>query len=103
IQPVLQSTGGDYPATFNSDIPRHCTKTYKWYGNPNAFAVKFPHSWEAQKYNNRGFPDNSNFPLGHLNPGYRPSQLTYVTVATSEPPKGKGKGKAKGKNPATPA
>src|SRR5205807_1353804 len=102
-QPLHQHPGGEYPATFDPDIPRYCTETSKWYGNPSAFAVKFLRSWEAQKYNNGGFPDNSDFTPGYLDPGYRPAPLTYAAAVTSEPPKGKGKGKAKGKNPATPA
>src|SRR5207302_4390724 len=61
--------------------------------------------WEAQKYNNGGFPDNSEFTPGHLDPEYRPPPLpAYAAAASSsEPPKGKGKGKAQGKNPTTPA
>src|SRR5437868_1759373 len=102
-QPLHQPPGGEYPATFDPDIPRYCTENSKWYGNPSAFAVKFPRSWEAQKYHNGGHPDNSDFTPGHLEPGYRPAPPTYAAAATSEPPKGKGKGKAKGKNPATPA
>src|SRR5205807_5411927 len=57
-----------------------------------------------QKYNDGGYPDNSDFTPGHLDPEYRPPQQSYAAAASSsEPPKGKGKGKAKGKNPATPA
>src|SRR5205807_8755976 len=102
--PYLLAGVGDYPATYDPDIPWYCTETHKWYGNPSAFAVKYPSSWEAQKYNNGGYPDNSDFTPGHLDPEYRPPQPSYAAAASSsEPPNGKWKGKANGTTQTTPA
>src|SRR5205807_6509469 len=102
--PCLLAGMGDYPATYDPDISRYCTETHKWYGNPSAFAVKYPRSWEAQKYNNGGYPDNSDFTPGHLDPEYRPPQQSYTAPASSSgPAKRNRKGTCKPKNPTTPA
>src|SRR5207245_3022835 len=54
-KPAPKPRGPPPPATesatgYDFDTPCYDTSTSRWYGNPAAFAIKNPRSWEPQHY-----------------------------------------------------
>ena len=72
------------------------------YGNPEAFAKKYPHTWEAVEFAKGKYPPGPAWTPGHLDPNCRPpTTMTYKATPTSgqaaaPPVKGKKGRQAKG-------
>jgi len=86
------------------DLPRYnmSTSPPTLYGNPEAFAKKYPHTWEAEEFAKGKYPPDSAWTPGHLDPDWRPPTTmaskatpTY-TQAVAPPAKGKKGGQARG-------
>ena len=84
---------------FESDIPRYEPVSRVFYGNPRAYADKFPDPWEANAFRHGQYPYPSSFVSGNLDPDCPKPQQTYTQAATALAPK---KGNKK-KNPPTAA
>jgi hypothetical protein len=87
------------------DFPTYDTSLHQWFGDPAAYAIKYPRSWEAEQHR-EGKYDLSSFHPGTSHPTHkktlsRPPPSTYASVA-AQPETGKGKSK-KGKDKATAA
>jgi len=52
------------------------------YGNPEAFARKYPHTWEAEEFAKGRYPPGPAWTPGHLHPDWRPP-TTMTSKATS--------------------
>jgi len=76
-------------ASFDPDIPRYDVGTRSFYGDPRAYADKFPDSWEANAFREGKFPDPTTFIAGHLAPDCPKPQRSYAKVASAGAPKGK--------------
>jgi len=85
-------------SSFDPDIPRYDPDTRAFYGDPGAYADKFPDSWEANAFREGQSPDPTTFISGHLAPDYTKPQPSYAQAAS----KGSSKGK-KNKNSLTAA
>jgi len=83
--PLNKST----PSSFDPDIPRYDPDTRSFYGNPRAYADKFPDSWEANTFREGKYPDPTTFIAGHLAPDCPKPQPSYAQAATAGAPKGK--------------
>jgi len=77
------------PSSFDPDIPRYDPDTHSFYGNPRAYADKFPDSWEANAFREGKYPDPTTFIAGHLAPDCPKTQPLYAQAATAGAPKGK--------------
>jgi len=76
-------------SSFDPDIPRYDVGTRSFYGDPRAYAVKFPDSWEANAFREGKYPDPTTFIPGHLAPDCPKPQQSYAKVASAGAPKGK--------------
>ena len=76
-------------SSFDPDIPRYDVGTRSFYGEPRAYAVKFPDSWEANAFREGRYPDPTTFIAGHLAPDCPKPQRSYPKVASAGAPKGK--------------
>jgi len=45
------------------------------YGNPEAFAKKYPHTWEEEEFTKGKYPPCPSWTPGHLDPGWRPPTI----------------------------
>jgi len=77
------------PSSFDPDIPRYDLDTRSFYGNPRAYAEKFPDSWEANAFREVTYPDPTTFISGHLAPDCPKTQPSYAQAATASAPKSK--------------
>jgi len=77
------------PSSFDPDLPRYDPDTRSFYGNPRAYAEKFPDSWEANAFREGKYPDPTTFISGHLAPDCPKTQPSYAQAATASAPKGK--------------
>jgi len=77
------------PSSFDPDIPRYDPDTRSFYGNPRAYADKFPDSWEANAFREGKYPDPTTFIAGHLAPDCPKPQQLYAQAASAGAPKGK--------------
>jgi len=77
------------PASFDPEIPRYDPDTRSFYGNPRAYADKFPDSWEANAFREGKYPDPTTFIAGHLAPDCPKTQPSYAQAASTGAPKGK--------------
>jgi len=77
------------PPSFDPDIPRYDVGTRSFYGDPRAYADKFPDSWEANAFREGRYPDPTTFIAGHLAPDYTKPKQSYAKAATAGAPKGK--------------
>jgi len=79
------------------DLPRYdmSTSPPTPYGNPEAFAKKYPHTWEAEEFAKGKYPPGPTLTPGHLDADWRhPSTMTSkattsYTQAAAPPAKGK--------------
>jgi len=76
------------PSSFDPDIPRYDPDTRSFYGNPRAYAEKFPDSWEANAFREGKYPDPTTLTPGHLAPDCPKTQPSYAQAATARAPKG---------------
>jgi len=76
-------------SSFDPDIPRYDPDTRAFYGNPRAYADKFPDSWEANAFCEGKYPDPTTFISGYLAPDYTKPQPSYAQAASKGPSKGK--------------
>ena len=77
------------PASFDPDIPRYDPDTRAFYGDPRAYADKFPDCWEANPFREGKYPDPTTFISGHLAPDCPKTQPSYAQAASKGPSKGK--------------
>jgi len=77
------------PSSFDPDIPRYDADTRTFYGDPRAYADKFPDSWEANAFREGKYPDPTTFVSGHLAPDCPKPQPSYAQAASKGPSKGK--------------
>jgi len=75
--------------SFDPDIPRYDVGTRAFYGDPRAYADKFPDSWEANAFREGKYPDPTTFIAGHLAPDYTKPHQSYAKAASAGAPKGK--------------
>jgi len=65
------------------------------YGNPEAFAKKYPHTWEAEEFAKGKYPPGPSWTPGHLDPDWRPlttmTPKATSTYAQAAAPPAKGK------------
>jgi len=78
-RPLPPSKGSS--SAFDPDIPRYDVDTQSFYGNPRAYADKFPHSWEANTFREGKYPDPTTFISAHLAPDCPKPQQRYAKVA----------------------
>jgi len=71
------------------DIPRYDVDTRSFYGDPRAYAAKFPDSWEANGFQEGKYPDPTTFIAGHLARDCPKPQQTYAKAASTGVPRGK--------------
>src|SRR5207237_8731108 len=79
-QPAEPPTGYDY------DLPCYDTGTSRWYGDPAAFAIKNPRSWEAQHYREGKYPPTADFLPGNENTATRRVRAPPPPVAPDAAP-----------------
>jgi len=77
------------PSSLDPDIPRYHPDTRAFYGNPRAYAEKFPDSWEANAFREGKYPDPTTFVSGHLAPDCPKPQPSYAQAASTGASKGK--------------
>ena len=68
------------------DLPRYdmSTSPPTLYGNPEAFARKYPHTWEAEEFANGKYPPGSPWTPSHWDPNWRPpTTMTPKATPTS--------------------
>ena len=63
--------------------------TRSFYGDPRAYADKFPDSWEANAFREGKYPDPTTFIAGHLAPDCPKTKQSYAKAASAGAPKGK--------------
>jgi len=78
-------------SSFDPDIPRYDLETLYFYGDPRAYAVKFPDCWEANAFREGKYPDPTTFIAGHLGPDYSKPQQSYAKAASGAPKSKKNK------------
>ena len=76
-------------SSFDPDIPRYDPDTRSFYGDPRAYSLKFPDSWEANAFREGRYPDPTTFIAGHLAPDCPKTQPSYAQAATTGAQKGK--------------
>jgi len=76
-------------SSFDPDIPRYDPDSRAFYGDPRAYAVKFPDSWEANAFREGKYPDPTTFISGHLAPDCPKPQPSYAQAASKGSSKGK--------------
>jgi len=76
-------------SSFDPDIPRYDVGTRSFYGDPRAYADKFPDSWEASAFREGKYPDPTTFIAGHHAPDCPNPQQSYAKTASAGAPKGK--------------
>ena len=76
-------------SSFDPDIPRYDVDTRSFYGNPRAYADKFPNSWEANAFREGRDPDPTTFISAHLAPDCSKPQQAYAKAALNDALKGK--------------
>jgi len=87
------------------DLPRYdmSTSPPTLYGNPEAFAKKYPHTWEAEEFAKVTYPPDPSWTPGHLDPDWRPpttmASKSTPTYAQAAAPPGKGKKGHQAKSP----
>ena len=96
--PPLSKTNNNNTG-FDSDIHRYDPVRRVFYGNPGAYAAKFPDPWEANAFRHGKYPYPSSFVSGNLDPDCPKPQQTYAQATTAVAPK---KGNKK-ENPPTAA
>jgi len=90
--------------TADPDLPRYdmSTSPPTMYGNPDAFAKKYPHTWEALEFAKGKYPPGPSWTPCHFDPDWRPpttiaSKATPTYAQDAAPPaKGKKGRQAKG-------
>jgi len=70
-------------SSFDPDIPRYDPGTQAFYGDPRAYADKFPDSWKANAFYEGKYPDPTSCISGHLAPDYPPSYAQAASKGTS--------------------
>jgi len=80
---------GSSSSSFDPDIPRYDVVTRSFYGDPRAYADKFPDSWEANAFREGKYPYPTTFIAGHLAPDRPKPQQSYANVASPGAPKGR--------------
>jgi len=75
-------------SSFDPDIPRYDPDTRSFYGNPRAYAAKFPDFWEANVFREGKHPDPATYIDGRLAPDCSKPQQSYAKAASGAP-KGK--------------
>jgi len=75
--------------SFDPDIPRYDVGTRSFYGDPRAYADKFPDSGEANAFREGKYPDPTTFIAGHLAPDYTKLHQSYAKATSAGAPKGK--------------
>ena len=80
---------GASSSSFDQDIPRYDVATRSIYGDPRAYADKFPDSWKANALREGKYPDPTTFIAGHLAPDCPKPQQSYAKVASAGAPKGR--------------
>ena len=72
------------------DIPCYDASTKTFFGNPEAYAAKFPTSWEANMFKEGKYPPLSSFVPATVIP--RLPALPHLTISplTPSPPQPKG-------------
>jgi len=79
------------------DLPRYdmSTSPPTLYGNPEAFAKKYPHTWEAEEFAKGKYPPGPAWTPGHLDPDWCPpttmAPKATPTYAQAVAPPAKGK------------
>jgi len=79
------------------DLPRYdrSTSPLIMYGNPEAFAKKYPHTWEGEEFAKGKYPPGPSWTPGHLDPDRRPTTSRTLkatpTYAQGAAPPAKGK------------
>jgi len=76
-------------SSFDPDIPRYDVGTQSFYGDPRAYADKFPDSWEANAFREGKYHDPTTFIAGHLAPECPKPQQSYAKAASTGAPMGK--------------
>ena len=80
-------------SSFDPDKPRYDVDTRSFYGDPRAYADKFPDSWEAIAFCEGKYPEPTSFISGHLAPDYPKPHQRYAKAALTGAPKGNKKNK----------
>jgi len=89
------------------DLPRYdiSTSPPTLYGNPEAFAKKYPHTWVGEEFAKGKYPPGPCWTPGHLDPGWRPpttmAPKATPTYAQAAAPPAKGKKGRQAKGPAS--
>ena len=78
-------------SSFDPDIPRYDPDTRAFYGDPRAYADKFPDSWEANAFREGKYPDPTTFVSGHLAPDCYKPQPSFAQAASKGASKGRKK------------
>jgi len=76
-------------SSFDPDIPRYDPDTRAFYGDPRAYADKFPDSGEANPFHEGKYRDPTTFISGHLAPDNHKPQPSYAHAASKGTLKGK--------------
>ena len=76
-------------SSFDPDIPRYDVGTRSFYSDPRAYALKFPHSWEANAFREGKYPEPPTFIAGHLAPDCPKPQQLYAQATSTGAPKGR--------------
>ena len=74
--------------SFDPDIPRYDPVRRVFYGDPRAYADKFPDLWEANVFRDGTYPNPSSFVSGDLDPDCPKPQQTYAEATAVAPKKG---------------
>jgi hypothetical protein len=103
-QPPPSNTQWSTPQ-MDPDLPRFDTTTSPptMYGNPEAYAQKYPHTWEANEFRQGKYAPLAQWKLGHLDPLWRDTRTLPnppISYAQAAAPPNQGKGK-RGKKPPT--
>ena len=77
------------PSSFDPDTPRYDADTRTFYGDPRAYADRFPDSWEANAFREGKYPDPTTLVSGHLAPDCPKPQPFYAQAASKGPSKSK--------------
>jgi len=70
------------------DLPRYdmSTSPPTLYGNPEAFAKKYPHTWEAEEFAKGKYPPGPAWTPSHLDPEWRPPTTMAPKTTPTYPP-----------------
>ena len=70
-------------SSFDPDILTYDVGTRSFYGNPRAYAGKFPDAWEAKALREGKYPDPTTFIGGHHAPDCPKPQQSYAKAASA--------------------